>query len=120
MAGQHPKDRHAALGRAEGQAAHDLARQQAGAARLLLRVIGLPFWLPFYVAGVIGERRAMAKFAREQSDGKLIDDALGREIALAWMAQHSERYPHGQYGRGLNKLERRFARLAQQHREDNR
>ena len=120
MAGQPPKDRHAALGRAEGQAARDLAGQQAGAARLLLRVIGLPFWIPFYLAGVIRQRRVMAKFAREQSDGKLIDDALGREIALAWMARHSERYPHGQYGRGFNKLERRFARLAQQHKEDHR
>ena len=117
---QPPTDRQAAAGRAEGQVARELAHHQAGAAKLLFRIIALPFWLPFYLVGVIKQRRGMAEFVREQSEGRVADDALGREIALAWVAQHSERYPHGQYDRRFDKLERRFARMSRQYREDNR
>ena len=120
MAGQPPIDRHAALSRAEGQAAHELARHQAGTARLLLRIIALPIWLPFYVARVILERQAMVTFVRERSGVLTTADAPGRELALAWVAQNPARYPHGQYDRRFNKLERRFSRLAHQCREDNR
>lgn len=118
MSNRPPIDRHAAAGRADGQVARDVVGQQAATARLFFRVITLPFWLPFYLVGIVRQRRAMAMFARVRSEGRLADDTLGREIALAWVAQHPERYPHGQYDRRFNKMERRFARIIQQHRED--
>ena len=62
----------------------------------------------------------MVNFVRERSDMLIAADAPARELALAWVAQHPERYPHGQYDRRFNKLTRRFNRLAQQYREDNR
>ena len=118
MAGQNPMDRHAALGRAEGRAARELADHQAGVAKLMVRIIALPVWLPFYIAGVMIDRRAMARFARERANFLNADGSEGRELALAWVAQQPERYPHGQYDSKFPKLERRFSRLARKHRED--
>ena len=62
----------------------------------------------------------MAAFAGERSSALVTVDKPGREIALAWVKQHSERYPHGQYDKRFSRLERRFDRLVQQHREDSR
>ncbi len=117
MPNQPPIDRSAAIGRAEGRVARDVARHRADAAHLLFRIVALPVRLPIHLIGALKQRRDMVRFLSERLGGRAADDDTIHDIALAWVARLPDQYPHGQYDRRFAKLERRFARLARRYGE---
>lgn len=96
------------LGRHEGRAAHEALSDQVTFWRVVFRVLGFPIWFPFYLRRVERRRREMAGFALERAKNRLVDDTLAREIALAWVKAHADRYPLAEYDPRLPKLQQRF------------
>ena len=116
MSRQSPTDRPAVSGRAEGGAAHESMNQQAGAARILFKLITFPFWIPFVLASGLKERREMRRFILEQSGDQPITNTLTNDLAVMWAERNPKRYPHGRYDRKFRRLKTRFestARLLQ-------
>ena len=116
---QPPHEQRDADGRANARAAHEYADQQVGAARLLFKLITLPFWLPFHLAGALKERREIRAFILEQAPGQPITDDLIVHLTVAWALRNPQRYPHGRYGQKFDRLKVRFesaARILQQQR----
>ena len=119
MPNQPPTDRQDAAGKAEARAAHEYVDEQPSAAFLLLKLITVPFWAPFFLASAMKERREIRAFILEQAPGQPITNALVRELTVAWAERNPKRYPHGRYGRKFDRLKVRFestARLLQQRR----
>ena len=96
------------VGLYEGRATHELIGDQMSLLRLLLRLITLPVWLPFYLFKVVRRRRVMKEFVLERAKNRLISDSLVNEIALAWAEAHPDDFPLGEYDPGLGKLRSRF------------
>ena len=105
------RDWRAEIGRHEGRAAHEAFGDQMSLLRLLVRVILLPFWLPFYIFGVIKKRREIKAFVLERARNRLVSDLLVNEIAVAWAEANPDEYPLGEYDPGLAKLRPRFRRV---------
>ena len=99
------------LSRQDGRASLEDLSAQTFTFRLLLRLIFLPFWLPFYLLKVIKRRREMKEFVLDGVRNRLADASLINEIALAWAESHPEDYPLGKYDPGLDKLRSRFKRI---------
>ena len=97
MSRQPRGDWRAEVGRHEGRAAREAFGDQMSLFRLLLRVITLPFWLPFYLLGVINQRRAVKAFVIDRARNRLVNDELIHEITLAWVEGDPETYPLGEY-----------------------
>ena len=119
MPHQPPTDRPAAAGRAEAGAARQYANPQAGAAKLLLKLITLPLWLPFSLARGVKERREIRAFIIQQAPERPINNALIKDLTVAWAERNPQRYPHGRYDRKFDRLKTRFesaARILQQRR----
>ena len=106
-------DWRAEVGRHEGRAAREAFGDQMSLFRLLLRVIFLPFWLPFYLLGVMNQRRAVKAFVIGKARNRLVNDELIHEITLAWVEGHPETYPLGEYDPAFRKLNRRFKGIIQ-------
>ena len=106
-------DWRAEVGRHEGRAAREAFGDQMSLFRLLLRVIFLPFWLPFYLLGVMNQRRAAKAFVIGKARNRLVNDELIHEITLAWVEGHPETYPLGEYDPAFRKLSRRFKGIIQ-------
>ena len=106
-------DWRAEVGRHEGRAAREAFGDQISLFRLLLRVIFLPFWLPFYLLGVMNQRRAVKAFVIGKARNRLVNDELIHEITLAWVEGHPETYPLGEYDPAFRKLSRRFKGIIQ-------
>ena len=79
--------------------------------RFLFRISILPVWLPFYLYGNLRQRRAMARFAKERLQYRLVKDAVINEIAVDWAKANPRRYPLGEYDPGLRKLQRTFKKI---------
>ena len=105
------RDWRAEIGRHEGRAAHEAFGDQMSLLRLLVRVVLLPFWLPFYILGVINKRREIKAFVLERARNRLVSDLLVNEIAVEWAEAHPDEYPLGEYDPGLAKLRPRFRRI---------
>ena len=105
------RDWRAEIGRHEGRAAHEAFGDQMSLLRLLVRVVLLPFWLPFYLLGVIKKRREIKAFVLERARNRLVSDLLVNEIAVAWAEANPDEYPLGEYDPGLAKLRPRFRRV---------
>ena len=105
------RDWRAEIGRHEGRAAHEAFGDQMSLLRLLVRVILLPLWLPFYIFGVIKKRREIKAFVLERARNRLVSDLLVNEIAVAWAEANPDEYPLGEYDPGLAKLRPRFRRV---------
>ena len=105
------RDWRAEIGRHEGRAAHEAFGDQMSLLRLLVRVILLPLWLPFYIFGVIKKRREIKAFVLERARNRLVSDLLVNEIAVAWAEANPDEYPLGEYDPGLAKLRPRFRRI---------
>ena len=105
------RDWRAEIGRHEGRAAHEAFGDQMSLLRLLVRVILLPLWLPFYLLGVIKKRREIKAFVLERARNRLVSDLLVNEIAVAWAEANPDEYPLGEYDSGLAKLRPRFRRV---------
>ncbi len=105
------RDWRAEIGRHEGRAAHEVFGDQMSLLRLLVRVILLPFWLPFYILGVIKKRREVKAFVLERARNRLVSDLLVNEIAVEWAEANPGEYPLGEYDPGLAKLRPRFRRI---------
>ena len=104
------------VSRQDGRASLEELSAQAFTFRLLLRLIFLPFWLPFYLLKVIRRRREMKEFVLERARNRVVDAALVNEIALAWTEAHPDDYPLGEYDPGLGKLRGRFRRIIERYR----
>ncbi len=104
MSRQPQRDWRSELGRHEARAAHEVFSDQMSLFRLLLRVITLPFWLPFYLLKVIRRRRELRTFVSEKVRNRLVNESLSREIAIAWVGEHPQEYPYGEYDPGFRKL----------------
>lgn len=113
MLGGPGHDRPSAAGKAHGAAAREYANQQAGAAKLLFKLIAFPFRLPFHLANGLKERREIRAFIHERAQGQPIDDALINDLTAQWVAANPKRYPHGRYDRKFDKIKARFEREAQ-------
>ena len=111
MSREPQRDWRAEIGRHEGRVAHEVFGDQMSLLRLLLRLITLPVWLPFYLYGVAKRRRETKVFVLERARNRFVDDALVNEIALAWAESHPDEYPLGEYDPGLGKLRQRFRRI---------
>jgi hypothetical protein len=98
------RDWRSELGRHEARAAHEVFGDQMSLFRLLLRVITLPFWLPFKLLKVIRRRRELRTFVSEKVRNRLVNESLSREIALAWVEEHPQEYFYGEYDPGFRKL----------------
>ena len=108
MAREPDRDWRSELARHDVRGSHENLSAQVAIFRFILRVIFLPFWLPFYLYGVMKRRRVMKEFVLERARNRLVDAALINEIALAWAEAHPEDYPLGEYDPGLGKLRSRF------------
>ena len=108
MAREPRRDWRSEVARLDTSASHENLSTQVTIFRWILRLIFLPFWLPFYLYGVAKRRRVMKEFVLERARSRLVDAALINEIALAWTEAHPEDYPLGEYDPGLGKLRRRF------------
>ena len=118
MSSQPPHDRHAAAGRAKAPMARQYANQQAGAARLLVKLITLPFWMPFRLVSRLIERRQIRAFIIEKAPDQPITSVLVNDLTIAWAEANPQRYPHGRYDRNFSRLKTRFESSARilQHR----
>ena len=119
MSTQPPSDRQSAAGRAEAGVAREYSNQQVRAAKLLFKLITLPFWMPFSLARGLKERREIRAFIIEQAPGQPITNALIKDLTIAWAERNPQRYPHGRYDRKFDRLKVRFesaARILQQRR----
>ena len=116
MAREPERDWRSELARQDGRASLEELSAQAFTFRLLLRLIFLAFWLPFYLLKVIRRRREMKEFVLERARNRGVDAALINEIALAWAEAHPEDYPLGEYDPGLGKLRSRFRRIIERDR----
>ena len=119
MSHRPPNGRQPAAGRAEAGVAREYASQQVGTAKLLLKLVTLPFWLPFSLARGIKERREIRAFIIEQAQGQPITNSLIKDLTIAWAERNPQRYPHGRYDRKFDRLKVRFesaARILQQRR----
>ena len=108
MSREPQRDWRSEVARLDTSASHENLRTQVTIFRWILRLLFLPFWLPFYLYGVMKRRRVMQEFVLERARNRLVDDALVDEIALAWAEAHPEDYPLGEYDPGLGKLRSRF------------
>ncbi len=104
MSRQPQRDWRTELGRHEARAAHEVFGDQMSLFRLLLRVITLPFWLPFYLLKVIKRRRELRAFVSAKAENRFVNESLSRDIALAWVEEHPQEYPYGEYDPGFRKL----------------
>ena len=107
------RDSRAEVGRHEGRAAREAFGDQMSLLRLLLRVIFLPFWFPFYLRGVVRRQRERKEFVLERARNRLVSDLLVNEIAVAWAEAHPDEYPLAEYDPGLKKLRSRFRRITE-------
>ena len=105
------RDWRSEVARLDTSASHENLSTQVTIFRWILRLIFLPFWLPFYLYGVARRRREMKEFVLERARNRIVDAALINEIALAWAEAHPEDYPLGEYDPGLGKLRSRFKRI---------
>ena len=110
------RDWRAEIGRHEGRAAHEAFGDQMSLLRILVRVVLLPFWLPFYILGVIKKRREIKAFVIDRARNRLVNDDLIREITLAWVEGHPDEYPLGEYDPEFRKLSRRFRGMIERER----
>ncbi len=111
MSREPQRDWRSEVARLDTSASHENLRTQVTIFRWILRLIFLPFWLPFYLRDVVKRRRELKEFVLERARNRLVDDALVDEIALAWAEAHPEDYPLGEYDPGLGKLRRGFRRI---------
>ena len=114
-----PTDPRRAAGKTNRQVASDTLRHEAGAAKLLFKLITLPFWMPFSLARGLKERREIRAFIIEQAPGQPITNALIKDLTIGWAERNPQRYPHGRYDRKFDRLKVRFesaARILQQRR----
>ena len=111
MSRQPDRDWRSEVARLDASASHDNLKTQVAIFRFILRVIFLPFWLPFYLRGVVRRRREMREFVLERARNRLVSDLLVREIAVAWAEAHPDDFPLGEYDPGLGKLRQRFRRI---------
>ena len=111
MAREPRRDWRSEVARLDTSASHENLSTQVTIFRWILRLIFLPFWLPFYLYGVAKRRMVMKEFVMERARNRLVDAALINEIALAWAEAHPEDYPLGEYDPGLGKLRSRFRRI---------
>ena len=105
------RDWRSEVARHDASASHENLRTQVAIFRFILRVIFLPFWLPFYLRGVVRRRREMKEFVLERARNRLVSDLLVDEIAVAWAEANPDEYPLGEYDPGLAKLRPRFRRV---------
>ena len=108
-----PPDPHRTGGRAMGQAAGETIRHYATIARLLFKLITVPFWAPFFIASGMRERRRIRAFILGQIGDRPIGNALIRDLTIAWADQNPQNYPHGQHDRKFDRLKLRFESVAQ-------
>ena len=111
MSRQPDRDWRSEVARHDASASHENLKTQVAIFRFILRVIFLPFWLPFYLRGVVRRRREMREFVLERARNRLVNDLLVREIAVAWAEAHPDDFPLGEYDPGLGKLRQRFWRI---------
>ena len=111
MAREPQRDWRSEVARLDTSASHENLQTQVTIFRWILRLIFLPFWLPFYLYGVAKRRRVMKEFVLERGGNRRVDAALINEIALAWAEAHPDDYPLGEYDPGLGKLRSRFRRI---------
>lgn len=105
------RDWRSEVARLDASASHENLSTQVTLFRWILRLIFLPFWLPFYLYGVVKRRRVMKEFVLERARNRLVDRSLIDEIAVAWAEAHPDDYPLGEYDPGLGKLRDRFRRI---------
>ncbi len=111
MSREPQRDWRSEVARLDTSASHENLNTQVTIFRWILRLIFLPFWLPFYLYGVAKRRRAIKEFGLARARNRFVDAALISEIALAWAEAHPEEYPLGEYDPGLGKLRSRFRRI---------
>ena len=109
MSREPQRDWRSEVARLDTSASHENLSTQVTIFRWILRLIFLPFWLPFYLYGVAKRRRVMKEFVMERARNRLVDASLVSEIALAWAEAHPEEYPLGEYDPELGKLCSRFS-----------
>lgn len=105
------RDWRSEVARHDASASHENLKTQVAIFRFILRVIFLPFWLPFFLRGVVRRRKEMKEFVLKRARNRLVSDLLVNEIAVAWAEEHPEDYPLGEYDPGLAKLRPRFRRI---------
>ncbi|MYC33876.1 MAG: hypothetical protein F4X64_11970 [Chloroflexi bacterium] len=108
-----PPDPHRTGGKAMGQAAGETMRHYVTIARLLFKLITVPFWAPFFMASGMKERRRIRAFILEQIGDRPIGNALIRDLTIAWVEQYPQDYPNGQRGLKFDRLKFRFESVAQ-------
>ena len=116
MSRQPQRDWRTELDRQEARAAHEVFGDQMSLFRLLFRVITLPFWLPFYLLKVIKRRRELRTFVSAKAENRFVNESLSREIALAWVEEHPQEYPYGEYDPGFPKFRRRVKGMVERNR----
>ena len=104
MSKQPHHDRRSELDRHWARVTHEVFGDQMSLFILLLRVITLPLWLPFYLLKVIRRRRELRIFVSGKARNRLVNESLIHEIALAWVEEHPQEYPYGEYDPGFRKF----------------
>ena len=112
MPNRPPTDPHRTGGRPTGYAAGETIRRYFTIARLLFKLITVPFWAPFFLASGMKERRRIRAFIIEQIGDQPIGNALIRDLTIAWIEQNPQDYPHGQHDRKFDRLKFRFESVA--------
>ena len=110
------RDWRSEVARHDASASHENLKTQVAIFRFILRVIFLPFWLPFYLRGVVRRRREMKEFVLERARNRLVSDLLVNEIAVAWAEANPDEYPLGEYDPEFRKLSRRFRGMIERER----
>ena len=92
------------------------ANERMWLVRLVLRVVTLPFWLPFYIYGHFKRRRLMIAFAHEMARNRVVGDTLLEEMAARWVELQPQRYPLGRYDPKFDRVRKQFREILERRR----
>ena len=94
-------------GRLYGRALDSQFGDTVSVTRFVLKVLTLPFWLPFWLRKRYVIRKEMIRMGQDWRKRGL----SYREMAARWAERLPQEYPLGEYDPGVNKLEARFRKL---------
>ena len=90
---------------------HDDTELVAKVLTLLLRIVILPIWFPFYCWRVRKRRREMKEFAAGRARNRIINDVVVRTTTLDWIRDHPADFPFGEHDPRVLELERTFKKM---------
>lgn len=94
-------------GRLYGRALDTQFGDTVSVTKFVLKVLTLPFWLPFWLLKHYRIRREMIRMGQHWQERRLSH----REMAVRWAERFPQEYPLGEYDPDVKKLETRFRKL---------